>query len=121
MPNALIADDNFHNRNVCKLALNHVGFDSIEAEDGEEALVLLASQDFDLLLLDLSMPKLGGIEVLREIETMGLTDKMRVVVITAHSQLATEVQELADFVMYKPIDIMLFSTFLQRLYPVKMG
>jgi len=115
MPIALIVDDNFHNRNVCKLALNHVGFSSVEAEDGEEALSLLSKNIYDLLLLDLSMPKIDGVEVLERIKTMGLSEKMVIVVVTAHSEMTANVHEAADFIMYKPIDIMMFSSFLKRL------
>lgn len=69
MPSVLIADDNalslvFLREAVCGLGLHAVG-----AGDGSEALQLARQRRFDLLLLDLSMPGLGGLEVLRRLRT----------------------------------------------------
>lgn len=112
---ALVVDDNFYNRNLCLLALEHVGIASVEAENGQEALDLLDSQPFDLLLLDLAMPLLDGRAVIQKLEEKKLLDQLTIVVITAHSHLASDINDLADFVMYKPIDIQLFTQFIQRL------
>ena len=114
-PYALIVDDNFYNRDLCSLALNHLGILSAEAENGRIALELLSTQAFDLLLLDLAMPELDGRGVIQKLEEMGIRDNLTIVVITAHAHLASDVEQLADFVMYKPIDIQLFTQFLQRL------
>jgi DNA-binding NtrC family response regulator len=96
---ALVVDDNFYNRDLCTLALSHVGYQVVEACDGMEALHLLASQTFNLLVLDLSMPVLSGI-----------------IVLTANPHMITgDVQRRADFIMNKPIDIQLFAQLVERL------
>jgi len=114
----LVVDDNFYNRDVCILALNHVGFEVMEAENGRQALELLQHGKFDVILLDLAMPELDGVSVMKELQKLEYRDEMKVIVITAHSHMMTEmITHDADFVMYKPIDIEVFTQFLRRLKP----
>lgn len=114
-PHALIVDDNFYNRDLCSLALTHLGISHVEAENGREALDLLVEQPFDLLLLDLAMPELDGRIVVQKLTDMGIRESLTVVIITAHSHLASDIEEMVDYVMYKPIDIHQFSQFITRL------
>jgi CheY-like chemotaxis protein len=112
-PKALVADDNFYNRDLCKLALEHVGYDVTEAETGLEAVNILENQSFDLLILDLAMPGLSGLGVLREISR---DQGMSIIVMTANPHMATEeVEKSIDFLMCKPIDINEFTSLLRRL------
>ena len=113
--NALIVDDNYYNRDLCALALNHLGIKHTEAENGREALELLTTQSFDLLLLDLAMPEVDGRTVIHRLVEMGLRDSLTIIIITAHSHLASDIEDIADFVMYKPIDIQQFTQFVNRL------
>ena len=62
----LIADDEVNLRFVIRNLVENLGFKVTEAEDGAVALQALQSQEFDLAILDIKMPKLSGIEVLRE-------------------------------------------------------
>lgn len=122
LASALIVDDNFFNRDLCRLALEHAGYSVIEAETGREAVNLLNEQTFDLLVLDLQMPELNGIGVIREIGHQTRHRDMSIVVMTANPHMATaEVEMEVDFVMYKPIDILSFTAFVERLAksPVK--
>ena len=114
-PNALIVDDNFYNRDLCSLALTHLGITHVEAENGKEALELLEEQPFNLLLLDLAMPELDGRTLVHQITDMGLRELLTVVIITAHYHLANDIEDMVDFVMYKPIDIQQFTQFIGRL------
>ena len=64
----LIADDDRTTRRViAKLLTDAGGFDLVEAEDGEQAASLIRQTPFDLLLLDWSMPKKPGIDIVREL------------------------------------------------------
>jgi CheY-like chemotaxis protein len=63
----LVADDEASLRSTLSTILESAGHRVVEAEDGEIALRLLHEQAFDLLVLDLFMPKLDGMEVLRSI------------------------------------------------------
>jgi class 3 adenylate cyclase len=64
----LIADDNRVNRLLLARGLAHSGHTVLFAEDGEEALELLRSRRFDLMLLDVLMPELDGYGVLKEVQ-----------------------------------------------------
>jgi CheY-like chemotaxis protein len=61
----LLAEDDRFLRRACETALSRRGMTVIAAEDGEQALALIRSERPDLVLLDLLMPKMTGIEVLR--------------------------------------------------------
>ncbi len=67
MPRILIAEDEKALARVLELKLTKAGFAVMIAEDGEEASKLLANEHFDLLLLDLVMPKKDGFAVLSEL------------------------------------------------------
>jgi len=62
----LVAEDNATNRMVIETALKKSGHKVTLAEDGEQALDLLAEQDFDLAIVDIQMPEISGIDVIRE-------------------------------------------------------
>jgi DNA-binding NtrC family response regulator len=62
----LVADDETSLRSSLSAILQSEGHRVVEAEDGQVALGLLQEQDFDVLVLDLHMPKASGIAVLRE-------------------------------------------------------
>ena len=113
---ALVADDNYYNRDLCKVALDHVGYDVIEAEDGEAALTMLHEQSCDLLILDLAMPRVDGLAVLREIRGNTYYDALPIIVLTANPHMTGEVTALGtDYVLYKPIDIAVFAQLAERL------
>ncbi len=115
-PTALIVDDNYFNRDLCALALGHVGYQVMQAENGLEAVNLLQAHKFDLLILDLEMPELDGRGVMREIQTSHEHDMMSIIVMTANAHMATdEVDMSVDFVIYKPIDVNEFSRLAERL------
>ena len=113
---ALVVDDNYFNRDLCTLALEHVGYEVFEAKDGLEALKVLETQSFGLLVLDLAMPELDGAGVIRQIRQKEMYSSMTVVVLTANHHMATDEIDLsADYLMLKPIDVNDFAQFAQRL------
>ena len=65
----LIVDDEPNIREVVGLYLRRDGHDVVSASDGEEALSLFRSADPDLVVLDLMLPKLGGLEVCRRMQS----------------------------------------------------
>jgi len=65
--NVLIVDDEASLRKTLRLSLNTSGFAVSEASNGEEALATLQNLRFDLVLLDINMPGIGGIEACRRI------------------------------------------------------
>lgn len=68
-PRVLVVDDDESTRTVVQWQLGDAGFDVAEAADGQGALAFLAAETPLLMILDLSLPAIGGLDVLREIRT----------------------------------------------------
>lgn len=71
MMKILIAEDEKPMARALELKLNHSGFEAKAVYDGEEAIEALSKEKFDLLLLDLIMPKKDGFAVLEELKKRG--------------------------------------------------
>ena len=71
MAKILIADDDPHIRQLLAFALEKAGFETAQAEDGEAALAQAQASPPDLLVLDINMPKLSGLEVCRRLRASG--------------------------------------------------
>lgn len=82
----LTADDNQQIRMLIKAALNSLGHQLIEAVDGEQALELAIERRPDLVLLDVTMPKLDGWEVLHFLRQRPETASIRVAMLTTAAQ-----------------------------------
>ena len=101
----LIVDDDAPARRLLQVRLRALGCEVALAADGEQALAEIKKHEPALMLLDLQMPKMGGIEVLRQLRTAGTT--FPVVVITAHGSIESAVAAMKegayDFIT-KPLD-----------------
>ena len=110
-PRILIADDENDLRLLLGEALVSQGYDISLASDGEEAVALIAKERFDLTLLDIQMPKMNGIQVLKYIREN--SPQTRSIILTGYSDLkhAMEAKEFgaADFIgkPYKLEDVLL--------------
>jgi two-component system OmpR family response regulator len=71
MPQVLVVDDDPHIRQLLVFAFQKAGLTAREAEDGEAALAAIAAEAPDLVVLDINMPKLDGLEVCRRIRAQG--------------------------------------------------
>lgn len=78
----LLVEDNDFIRNMYQLKLAKSDIEVIEAVDGAMALQKIKEHQPDVVLLDLMMPNVSGIEVLKELKKQGLTPKLPVVVLT---------------------------------------
>lgn len=67
----LIVDDDDILRGLHEAVLSNAGYGTNSAADGEEALAMLASGDFDLVLTDCNMPRLDGLGLVRALRAMG--------------------------------------------------
>ena len=67
-PSILITDDDRDFRETLASVFRPRGFRTLMAQDGQEALEIVRRQDVHLLLLDLNMPRLGGLETLRQVK-----------------------------------------------------
>ena len=79
----LVADDREANRDILEQMLVEAGFGVKLVDDGDTALEALREEEFDLLLLDIRMPRLGGMEVIRQVRKDGELGKLPVVAVTA--------------------------------------
>lgn len=71
MPDVLVVDDDPHIRQLLVFALEKAGLSAREAEDGEAALAQIGRVAPDLVILDINMPKLDGLEVCRRLRSQG--------------------------------------------------
>jgi DNA-binding response OmpR family regulator len=81
----LLADDEPRLLRIVAMYLEMEGFEVLSATDGEAALVLLATSDFDLAILDVMMPGHDGIEVCQRLRSNHRTRKLPVLMFTALS------------------------------------
>jgi len=83
----LIVDDIFTNRLLLTELIKTLGHDSLQAENGQEAINLLAANDVDLILMDIEMPVMNGIETCEHIRKNMDPPKSvtSVVALTAHN------------------------------------
>ena len=92
-PRLLVVDDNEDNRYTLIMRLEIEGYSNIAiAEDGEQALELLGSQDFDLVLLDVMMPKVDGYQVLQQLKADGRLHNIPVIMISALNEIDSVVR-----------------------------
>jgi DNA-binding response OmpR family regulator len=88
----LVAEDEPDIRELIKLALQFNGFEVVSASDGAEAVELASGDNFDLILLDVRMPRLTGYEACRHLRAMESTKNVPIVFLSAKGQ-ETEVDE----------------------------
>jgi DNA-binding NtrC family response regulator len=101
----LIVDDDAASRRLLEVRLRPLECDVATAGNGEQALTAIRKEVPDLVLLDLQMPRMGGIEVLRALRKEEI--HIPVIVITAHGSIETAVEAMRegahDFIT-KPVD-----------------
>lgn len=104
----LVAEDNIINRRVCELMLRRLGYEAEFVIDGVEAVKRQRTLDPDLILMDLSMPRLDGLAATRRIRSQQLTaHRPWIVAVTAHSLQGDRTIALEsgmDDFLSKPID-----------------
>ncbi|MDX8407974.1 MAG: response regulator [Mariprofundaceae bacterium] len=93
MAHILVTDDSTFLRRRTIAILKQAGHDISEAADGKQCLALIASQQPDILFLDLVMPELDGFGVLRELKARG--NPMPVIILSADIQQGVK-QECLD-------------------------
>lgn len=81
----LLADDEMAIRSLVRATLEGPDCRIMEASDGEEALRMVADDRPDLVILDWSMPRLRGIEVARQLRSIGDTRGIPIILLTARA------------------------------------
>lgn len=104
----LIVDDEESNRDMLSRRLQRHGFAVMLAEDGPQALDLIHDHPFDLVLLDIRMPGMSGMDVLEAIRRQYSPTQLPVIMVTAEIQSASIVEALelgANDYITKPVDL----------------
>lgn len=117
----LVVDDNSLNRDLVRFQLEEFGFAVALERNGEGALQTLSTTAYDMVLLDLHMPVLGGREALRRLRgEPGPNRDVPVVALTAQT-VGADRQTLRDDgfdeVLYKPLDMDCLAAVLEEFYP----
>jgi CheY-like chemotaxis protein len=102
----LIIDDNAVNRRLAELLFMRLGWQVATVASGEQALLDLVMHRYDLVLLDISMPGINGVEVCQHIRADQELRTLRVIAYTAHAYPEDHEHFLAsgfDAVLVKPI------------------
>lgn len=106
MTRVLVVDDERKMRRVLQILLDQMGIESIPAENGEAALDRFAEEKVHLVLTDLKMPGMDGIELLKRVRA--LDPEVPVIVLTAHGTVQTAVDAMKqgafDYIL-KPFDV----------------
>ena len=106
-PRLLIVDDISDNRTILTRRFQRRGFDVVEAECGLTAIELIDKESFDLVLLDVMMPGMDGIETLKRIRSRNSASELPVIMVTAKSESTNIVDALelgANDYVTKPVD-----------------
>lgn len=104
----LIVEDNQDSRELVVKVLKNKGYQTIEAADGEEALEKAMTEKPDLILLDISIPKIDGYEVAKRLKGLEEFRDIPIVALTAHAMKGDREKVLiAGFEGYisKPINV----------------
>lgn len=99
----LVIEDDAETARFFSIVLESSGFAVEIVRDGQAALNRLAEVVPHLVLLDLNVPSVSGVEILRRVRASGRLAGVRVIVASANPQMAQEVDDLADLVLLKPI------------------
>ncbi|MHB9023264.1 MAG: diguanylate cyclase [Armatimonadota bacterium] len=103
----LIVDDDAMSREILARRLSPLGFDTTGAAGGEDALVLVGRRRFDLVLLDITMPGMSGMDTLSALRRQYSMTDLPIIMVTAQQESEAIVEALAhsanDYVT-KPID-----------------
>jgi len=115
MAKILVVDDEPEIRSLLAAVLQSKGYEVVTAADGEAALQQVPRERPAVILMDLTMPRMGGLDALPEIKR--LDPEVPVIICTAHADLATAVRAMklgAYDYLTKPFDVDLLALTLER-------
>src|SRR5438132_650355 len=94
LPTVLVVDDVRNIRRTLDLVLRGEGYDVAEAETAEQALEILARRPIDVVVADLMLPGLSGLDLLRKLRADETTRELPVVVISGHATVKDAVEAI---------------------------
>lgn len=116
--NILLVEDDSDSRAGVAEFLREMGHQVTESGDGEQALALFAAGDFPMVLSDIKMPRMSGIELLRRIRALGGDKACDIVLFTGHGDMVTAIEALRagayDYLL-KPISVAELAAITERI------
>ncbi len=112
MPKILVAEDSLTDAKYIESILNEKDYELVFAKDGEEAENLIKNEDFDLVILDVVMPKKNGFQICRDIKKNEKTKDIPVILVTSKKEEADKywgkMQGADEYVTkpFEPIDLL---------------
>ena len=94
VPQLLIVDDELHVRESLSHWFAEDGYDVVTADSGKRALALLGRRSFDIVITDIRMPGMDGLELQRRI--LEVDPALAIIVITAYASVSTAIQALKE-------------------------
>lgn len=116
----LYIEDNFHNRRIVNKVLASRGFQVIEAEDGEKGLEMIRATKPPLVLLDITLPGIDGIAVVKIVKADESLRHIPVIALTASAMRGDRERFLeagCDDYLSKPIQVMELAEMVEKHYP----
>jgi signal transduction histidine kinase/ActR/RegA family two-component response regulator len=115
----LLAEDNPVNQTVSRAMLRRLGYTHVDlAQDGEEVLRMMATQTYDLILMDCQMPRMDGYEATRELRRLGVTIPILAVTANALPEDIVHSEEAGmDQHLQKPMLLPVLASALERWLP----
>ena len=108
MPRVLIVEDNELNRDMLSRRLERRGWTTLVAIDGQEGIDAARQEQPDLILMDLSLPEVSGLDATRIIRGMSEIGSVPIIALSAHAMLEDRASALAagcDEFETKPVNI----------------
>ena len=103
----LIAEDNPRNMKLIRVTLRPHGYTILEATDGEMALEAAIEEKPDLVIMDMQLPKLSGLEVTRKLRRIPAFDRVPILAVTAYAMKGdseTFIDAGCDAYLAKPVN-----------------
>jgi CheY-like chemotaxis protein len=122
MPKILLVEDNEMNRDMLSRRLQRKGYTVVTAHDGEQGLLLARSETPDLILMDISLPLMGGLEVTRLLKGDEATRQIPIIALTAHALVTDRDKAFeagCDDYDTKPVEFGRLSEKIENLITVK--
>jgi len=120
MPKKILAvDDERHIVRLIQVNLERAGYEVVTAYDGREALTKLSEERPDMVILDVMMPYMDGLETLKQIRANPATREIPVIMLTAKAQdqdVFTGYTHGVDIYLTKPFNPMELLTFVKRIF-----
>lgn len=120
-PKILVVEDEEDSRSILRWLLEQEGYEIIEAADGRSAVEIALSQKPDLILMDISLPKIDGLQAIREIRAALPDNPATIIVMSAYDKHETREQSFAsggnDY-LPKPLDLEQLEAMIKKYLPL---